>query len=158
MDIVLLILSAFLLLIGFVGCILPILPSVTISLAGLIVLHLTSAVDFSSNEFITFVVMVGIAILSGYVFPILFAKKLGGTKWGSRGSTIGMVVGLFFGPWGMVLGPIVGAFAGELLFNHDFSVALKAGFGSAVGFIFTTGISLAVASYFIYVYVNRVFF
>ncbi len=70
-----------------------------------------------------------------YVIPSVGTKKLGGSKYGVWGSTIGIIVGLFFGPLGIILGPAVGAFIGELIYQKQADVALKAALGSFVGFL-----------------------
>ena len=43
------------------------------------------------------------------------AKRFGATKWGAFGATIGTIVGLFYPFPGLLVGPLVGAIAGELL-------------------------------------------
>jgi hypothetical protein len=43
------------------------------------------------------------------------------------------VVGLFFGPPGLLVGPVVGAVAGELFKSGEMEHSLKAGLGALVG-------------------------
>jgi len=68
-----------------------------------------------------------------YVVPIWGTKRFGGSKYGTRGATIGLIIGIFLGPAGIIIGPFAGAFVGELLFKDDMKYALKAGFGSLLG-------------------------
>jgi len=82
--------------------------------------------------------------------PIWGTKKFGGSKYGARGATVGLIIGLFFGPPGIIIGPLVGAIVGELIFRDDFNYALKAGFGSLLGFL--TGIGLKLAASFVMTY------
>lgn len=50
---------------------------------------------------------------------------------GKLGCAVGTVAGIFvFPPWGILLGPFVGAFVGELLGGKASGDALKAGFGA----------------------------
>ena len=58
-----------------------------------------------------------------YFTPMLGSKYSGGSKWGNWGCIIGTLVGLLFLPWGIILGPFLGAVIGELLGNKEFSQA-----------------------------------
>ena len=60
-----------------------------------------------------------------------------------KGAVIGMGVGLFFGLPGLLLGPFVGAFIGELMSIGDLSQAARAGVGSWVGLILGVTLKLA---------------
>jgi len=60
-------------------------------------------------------------------------KKFGGSVWAIVGAVVGAVVGLFFGPPGLLIGPVIGAVAGELIKSGEFEHSLKAGFGALVG-------------------------
>ena len=82
-----------------------------------------------------------------YIVPVWGTKKFGGTKYGTRGATVGLIIGLFLGPPGIILGPFIGAVVGELIFKDDMKYALKAGFGSLLGFL--TGIGLKLAASFV---------
>ena len=77
-----------------------------------------------------------LVVLLEYLIPIYGTKRFGGTKYGMWGSTIGLLAGLWFGPLGIVIGPFVGAFVGEMLATQDSSTALRSAWGSFVGFLF----------------------
>jgi uncharacterized protein YqgC (DUF456 family) len=83
---------------------------------------------------------------------MLGTKQFGGTKSGMIGSTIGLVIGLLFlGPLGIVFGPFLGAFAGELSQNpKDKKMALKSALGSLIGFL--TGVFLKFSVSLVYVF------
>jgi uncharacterized protein len=137
MDILLLIGSVICLLIGLAGAVLP-LPGPPVSLIGLFMLHYSKYAQFDRKTLIFFVLLtVGMSIFDYYA-PIWGTKKFGGTKYGSWGSTIGLLLGLFFTPIGMFLGAFLGAFIGEILGKTEPKVALKAAIGSFIGLI--TGI------------------
>ncbi len=148
MDILLIILGIIALLVGLAGCILPMLPGPPVSYVGLLLLHLTSNVDFTWTELIVWLVIVIVVQLLDYVVPMLGTKKLGGSKWGNIGCGIGTIVGLFFLPWGIIVGPFVGAVLGELLGGCNKAQALKSGLGSLLGFLFGTVIKMVVCVYF----------
>ena len=75
---------------------------------------------------------------------------------GIWGCAIGMVVGLFFGPWGIVLGPFVGAIAGELSGGKQTQAAIKAGFGSFIGFLLGIVSKLVVGGFLLYYAIEAV--
>ena len=62
--------------------------------------------------------------------------KIGGSKAATWGSTIGLVIGLFLGPAGIIAGPFLGALTGELIHSGgDFGVSIKAAWGAFLGFL-----------------------
>lgn len=154
MDIFLIIVAGILIVVGFLGCILPVIPGVPLSYIGILLLHFTSKVQFSTQFLIIWAVIVIAVQVLDYFIPIWGTKHFGGTKWGTIGSAIGVVVGLFFGPWGIILGPFAGAVVGELLYGRKTGEALKAGFGSFVGFLTGTIAKLIVSGFLIYYYVE----
>ncbi len=154
MDILLIILSFLCLLIGFAGCILPVLPGAPLSYAGLLLLHFTDRVQFSTSQLLVWLVVVIVVQVLDYVVPLLGARYSGGSRWGTRGCLAGTIVGLFFMPWGIVLGPFLGAVAGELLGGRRTSEALRSGLGSLAGFLLGTVLKCAVCGYFIWVFVT----
>lgn len=138
LDIALVLIGVICMLIGILGSFLPVLPGPPISWLGLLLLHLTIAVP--NNWFflaVTFVIAIGVTVLD-YIIPAAGTKKFGGSKYGIWGSILGLLVAIIFpilGPLGIIVWPFVGALVGELLHNKDQNRALKAAFGSFIGFI-----------------------
>lgn len=153
MDILLIILGVICLITAILGTVLPILPGPPIAYVGMILFHLTGRIQFTPTQLIVWAVLVVLVQVLDYVIPMLGSKYAGGTKWGSWGCVIGTVVGLFFSPWGIVLGPFLGAVAGELLGDKDLKYALKSGLGSLLGFLFGTIVKLMLCGYFIWQFI-----
>ena len=155
MNTVLIIVGAICLLAGIAGCILPVIPGVPLAFAGLILLQFTDKVDFTWQFLVIWGVITIVVQVLDYFIPAWGTKKFGGSKWGVWGSTIGLFVGLFMGPMGIVVGPFLGAVLGELMYfnrhpqitdtqkpNSNFNKALRAGFGSFVGLLAGTLLKL----------------
>ena len=92
-------------------------------------------------------ILAGVITLLDYVAPVWFAKKSGGTKYGTWGTTIGLVAGMFLGIPGVILGPFLGAYIGELIAKTPSSKALKVAAMSFVAFMLTTGIKVVYGVY-----------
>ncbi len=145
MDIALLILGALLIMLGLAGSFLPIIPGPLTSWFGLLSLQYTSKID-QDWGFLGWTLAIALVIMIlDYIIPIWGTKAFGGTKAGAIGSTIGLIVGLFIPPFGIILGPFVGAFVGEVSKNPNRQVALKAAFGSFLGFLSGTVLKLIVS-------------
>ena len=148
--------------VGIIGSIVPGLPGPPISWVGLLVLFIWGGGTNASAEpmSLTFLLLwLGIVIVVSvldYVVPASFTKLTGGIKYGSWGAIAGLFLGLIFPPVGMIMGSLLGAFAGEVLFaGKDTSGSVKSAFGAFLGFLFGTGIKLitsAVMLFYIIVY------
>ena len=156
MDWFLAILGGLLMVVGLIGAVVPILPGPPISYIGLLLLHFTKWADFSSNFLIIMALVAAVVTAIDYFVPIWGTKKFGGSKAGVRGSTIGLIIGVFlFPPFGIIIGPFLGALIAELMLNSDdFNKALRSGIGSLVGFLMGTGLKLG-ASLLMTVYFVR---
>ena len=136
MDYFLIITGALFLFTGLAGCILPVLPGPPISYVGLLLLHFTERYEFTGRFLIVWAIITMAVVVLDYVIPVLGAKKYGASKAGIWGSIIGLVVGLFIlPPFGIILGPFVGAIAGEYMSGKQSNQAFRAGFGSFMGFM-----------------------
>jgi len=156
MDWFLAILGGLLMVVGLIGAVVPVLPGPPISYVGLLLLHFTKWADFSSNFLIVMAVVAVVVTAIDYFVPMWGTKKFGGSKAGVRGSTIGLIIGVFFfPPFGIIIGPFLGALIAELMLNSDdFNKALRSGLGSLVGFLMGTGLKLG-ASLLMTVYFVR---
>ncbi|HIW97982.1 MAG TPA: DUF456 domain-containing protein [Candidatus Tidjanibacter gallistercoris] len=145
MDIVLTIAAVLCCLVGIAGCFLPVLPGPPIAWFGLLLAHWTDGAHFSGSELALWAVAVGAVTLADYFLPAWITGRLGGSRQATRGAAIGTVAGLFFMPWGVVLGPFLGALAGELLHDRqDNAKAFRVAFGSFLAFALGTGLKLVV--------------
>ena len=134
MTIALSILAGLLLLIGFVGCVVPVLPGPIIGYCGLLVLIPTEKCP-STLVLVTMGLVVAAVTIADYVVPAIGAKKFNCSRWGTIGCFVGTIVGLFFVPIGILLGPFLGAFLGELIAMKPIGAALKGGVGAFLGFL-----------------------
>lgn len=129
-------LSALALIIGLIGCVAPIIPGPPIGYAGIILLQCTEKHPFSTAFMIVMALAVVAVTVLDYIIPALGTKKFGGSKYGSWGCLIGTFAGFFIlPPWGIILMPFIGAFIGEILYGSVSDQALKAAFGSLLGFL-----------------------
>lgn len=129
-------------IIGVAGAILPAMPGAPLSFIGLLLL-LPCGADISSTSLWASGVFLAVVSILDYVAPIWLTNLSGGSKEATRGSMIGLVVGLFaFPPIGLIIGPFIGAFIGEMMANSTTGKAFKVALMSFVGFVLTTGIKI----------------
>ena len=157
MDILLLSIGAILMVVGILGSFLPVLPGVPVSWLGLLLIFLTPSVPMDYWFLgITFFVAVLIYGLN-WIIPAMGTKRFGGSRSGMIGATIGLVVGLIAPiPFGVIIGPFVGAFIGEIINKSDRRSALKAAFGSFIGFLASSFMEFIVAFGFLILFVWKV--
>lgn len=156
-DYVLVIIGLLIMILGIIGCMVPVLPGPPLSFLGLLLLHFTRFGHFTTWTLIIFAgIAVAVSVLD-YLVPIWGTKKFGGSKYGTRGAAVGLVVGFFLGPVGIIIGPLIGAFIGEMIFKDDFYYAVKAGFGSLIGFLTGVGLKLAASFIMTFYFVRALF-
>ena len=110
MDTLLSILAVVCGLTGVAGCFLPVLPGPPVAYLGLLLVHWTDYAQFSGEYLALWAVLTGAVTLADYLLPAWITGRLGGSRQATRGAAIGTLAGLFFMPWGLVLGPFAGAF------------------------------------------------
>lgn len=156
LEVVAIVLGSVLVLLGLAGCILPVLPGPPLSFAGLFLLALAYQFvpPLTPTLLMVMAAVVTGAVLLDYIVPALGVKKYGASKWGVRGSFLGMLVGiLFFPPFGIFIGALVGAVAGEWLAIKQAGAALRAGWGVFVGTLVGVVLKLAASGVITYYFV-----
>lgn len=156
MGIFLIILAGLLLLIGIVGSILPVIPGVPVSWLGLLVFYLHPSISIN-YWFLGITLGVTILIYGLQIaIPAMGTKKYGGSKFGIIGTTVGLIVGIFIPiPLGIIICPFIGAFLGEIINKNDSKNALRAAYGSFIGFLASTFIECITAFTFFILFVYR---
>jgi len=158
MDIVLLLLGFILMLIGILGSFLPVLPGPPVSWVGLLLLILTRAVP---NDWWFLGITGAVALLvfaMDYLIPAIGARKFGGSRAGMIGTTVGLVIAIIFpifGFFGIIIWPFIGALVGEIINKADKKTALKAAFGSFIGFLTGTFLKFVVSIVFMGFFISK---
>ncbi|SDG64156.1 DUF456 domain-containing protein [Psychroflexus sediminis] len=141
-------------IVGIIGSFLPVLPGLPISWIGILLLYAVPEVEVSSSMlWITFAITFVIFILD-YIIPVFGVKKYGGSKYGMYGAGIGLVVGIFTPiPLSVLVFPFLGAYIAELYYSKKGSQqALRAAFGSFIGFLTSTFIEFMGALAFLIIF------
>lgn len=155
MDILLISIAGILMITGILGSIIPVLPGVPVSWLGLLVLHFTAIPISYTFLVITLIISIIILVLQ-YSIPAYGTKRYGGSKRGMAGAFIGMFVGLIAPiPFGVLIGPFIGAFLGELLNKSNSKTALRAAYGSFIGFLASTFIEFLVTVIFFGIFLYK---
>ncbi len=153
-QILLWLLAALLIVLGFAGLILPVVPGIPLVFAGLVLL--AWAENFAYVGWMT-LTLLGLLTLVSYGIDFL-ASALGAKKFGASpravvGAALGALAGLFFGLVGILLGPFVGAVLGEFSRQSSVRAAAHAGVGATLGLLFGALLKIALAFAMIGVFV-----
>ncbi len=159
MEVFLYIIALLLALLGVIGAFLPILPGPLLSIAALVVGFFCYDGLLTQTQLLIWVGATAVIMVLDVLLPIIMAKRVGGSKSGIWGATIGMVVGLVaFPPYGILIGPFVGAVMGEMMSNKDdVGRALKVGFGTFVAFIFGTWLKFVSAMWILWILILAIY-
>jgi hypothetical protein len=166
MDILLITGALALLLLGIIGCVLPVLPGPPIGFLGILLASFSSLMDFSTEALLIYAFLAILVTVLDYIVPVWGTKKMGGSKYGTWGSTIGLilavivlpVLGITIGPFGLfgiILGPFLGAFVGELISGKKSEEAGRAALGAFLGFVTGVLMKLMVSGFYIIIFLVK---
>ena len=133
--------------IGLVGAVLPIFPGPTVILAAAI-LHRIMLGPAKSIGWRSLAVLVALTLASyalDFAASWYGARRFGASRWGLVGVVAGGIICLFFVLPGLLLGPIIGAVACEILGGQRLVAAGRAGWGALLGNLVGTFAKLLIA-------------
>jgi len=129
---------------GLAGMVLPAIPGPVLLFAGFVVGAWAEDFRYIGAETLAVLgVLAVLAYIADFAASSFGASRYGASRRAVVGAAIGAVVGLFFGPIGILLGPFAGAVLGELLAQKSLRDAGRAGFGATLGMIIGTAVKLA---------------
>ncbi len=149
------ILCSVLMVVGLLGVVLPVLPGIPLAWLGLFIYALGTGFErISIATVVVFFILMILTLVLDFVAPMLGARKYRASKFGVFGAFLGFTVGIFvLGFWGIILGPFIGAFLGELIAGRKPRQALGSALGAFLGFVagtlFKIIIILIMAGFFI---------
>jgi len=153
MDIIIICVVAFIILLGIIGCFVPIMPGPPISYGALLLFHFSTSYSIKENIlWLMAFIVIAVTVFDLWV-QIYGVKKFGGTKKAVNGSIIGLIIGIFFlPPFGIIIGPFLGAFIGARMEeDSDVNKSIKIALGALAGFMVGTMLKLSVSLYIIYI-------
>ena len=151
------ILAVILGVLGIVGSIVPALPGPPLSWIGLLMMFIRHQIyGFGDDVSLTaLLVWLGVTIfvtVLDYLVPGWMTKLTGGSRYAGWGATIGLLIGMFVPPVGIVLGALAGAFIAEAAFaGSDFWTSLKSSAGAFLGFLLGTGLKLVASGIMLWI-------
>lgn len=151
--------AAFLLfLIGLVGTLLPVMPGATVIWSGMLVYGVITGFEAFGWTFLLGQALIALAVLGiDYLLTAMGSKYFGGSRaalWGAAG---GLLVGVFFFPVGLLVGPFLGAALADLIAKKNSNQAIKSGLGASIGFWTALPLKLIMEIVMITWFIFRVF-
>lgn len=149
-----------LMLAGVAGIVIPVLPSVGLIWAGLLVAGLASNWTLVTiPQLLAWGVVCGVAAIGSFWGGSLAARASGGKRWAMVGALVGAVVGFFMGgPVGLFIGAGAGAFAGAWWSERKTQQAIKvAGLtmvGTLLGAALQAAVTLSALGWFVWRVLN----
>jgi len=138
--------ASVLVIVGLLGTVLPVLPGTLLVFAGLLLAAWAdqfARVGWVGLSIIG--VLAALALAADFISSVLGAKRVGASPQALVGATAGGIVGILFGIPGMILGPFVGAVAGELLARGRLAQAGKVGIGTWLGLLAAAVLKVVIA-------------
>lgn len=142
--------------VAIAGSVLPLLPGPPVAYIGLLLQQLRAEKPFTTHFLIFWFAIVVVALLLDYLIPIWGTKKFGGTRYGVWGCTLGFIAAFWLGPWGVIIGPLLGAFIGEMIAQNNSTAAMRAALGSFVGFLLGSFLKLVVCFFMLYYVISSI--
>jgi uncharacterized protein YqgC (DUF456 family) len=148
MEYLLLILSLIFIILGYVGSFVPGLSGPPLAWVAILLIYFINNIQLPLWVLVVTGVIAGLSLILEWIIPAYGTKIFKGSKYGIRGSYIGMIIGIIAPiPFGFLIGPFVGAYVGELYMDPtDQSRALKAAFGTFIGFLLAILMNFALVS------------
>lgn len=135
MDIVWLIVSFVISLVGLAGTVIPGIPGVPLIFIGQFIYAWATGFEVIGLAFLLFMlVLTAFGTLVDFAAGPMLARRSGASRLGAIGALVGGIVGIItFGPVGLFAGPLLGAIIGELASGQSFLKANKLGWLAFLG-------------------------
>jgi uncharacterized protein len=146
LNTVALLLAVILFILGMVGTILPLLPGVILIYTGMVLYGiLTGFAGLDTMFFILQGMAVVLVFSLDYLATAAGTRRYGGSSHAAWGAALGTLLGLLLlGPFGIIIGPFLGAVTVEIIRGKNTEQAVKIGFGTLIGLVGGTVLKLGI--------------
>ncbi|WP_100407362.1 DUF456 domain-containing protein [Bacillus solitudinis] len=145
---------------SFIGLLYPIIPSVVMIWAGVLLYHFLVFSDaLTWWTWGTLLMLTIVLFVVDYIANLYFVKRYGASKWGMRAATIGLIIGSFIlPPFGILLVPFALVLITELIQRNSIPDSLKVAFGTFIAFLSSTFAKAVIQLTIILVFVIDIIF
>ncbi len=160
LDIILWIIIIACFFLSFVGLVYPIIPSVLVIWLGVVIYHFGINPDELSWISWTMLVLLTIFLfVADYLANLHFVDKAGGSKWGMRAATAGLIIGSFvYPPFGIIIVPFALVLIAEMMQKKTFQESIKVAVATLIAFLSGTLAKAVVQLIMIVVFILDVIF
>jgi len=158
-QMILYVLAAGLILLGFAGTFLPALPGLPLMFIGMLVAAWADQfVQVGGWTIAILALLTAISVAVDVAATALGARRIGASPLAMLGATVGTLLGgIVFSIPGLILGPFIGAMAGEFIQGREWRHASRVGFGTWIGLAIGTALKIALAFAMLGVFVFALF-
>mgnify|MGYP000851204015 CR=1 FL=1 len=141
-----LVLAIILFIAGLVGTVAPLLPGAILIYIGMLLYgFMTKFATLNIYFYLIQALALALTFIIDNVASAAGAKRFGGSSQAAWGALIGTIIGVFFGPIGIIVCSFLGAVAAEIIFKRvELRQAIRSGFGTIIGILGGTVLKLFV--------------
>ena len=140
------VLVGLLFLAGLAGALLPVVPGPLLILVGAFIY--AAATEFTvvaAGRLGILALLAALGYLLSHFAGALGARRYGGSRWAVLGAIVGAFVGIVMGPFGLLIGPALGAVIFELLATGEMDKSVRSGLGALLGIVMGAIAHLSIA-------------
>ncbi|MTI47005.1 MAG: DUF456 domain-containing protein [Firmicutes bacterium] len=160
MEIILIIVSLVIMLIGFIGVFLPAIPGTgLIFITALVYGIITKFSEITVTIIVILGILTVVSLVFDYIASLITTKKAGASRFGLAGALIGGITGfIIFSLVGFLIGQFLGAIIGELIKRTDTKKSIKIGLATFVGYILGVVANSTIAASMIVIFILKIIF
>jgi len=140
----------FIILVGLVGVVFPIVPSIPLIWFGIVLFGVATNFAIIDSSFLLMISILGlVVVMLDFVGYLWGGKQFRASMWSVVGAVVAGLIGSFFGPlYGLVVGPLLGAIVSQLIIGRDLVFSVETHHYIIIGYMggtiikFTVGIAM----------------
>ncbi|HEX5429569.1 MAG TPA: DUF456 domain-containing protein [Patescibacteria group bacterium] len=159
MNIAIDLIAAVLIIFGTIGSVLPFLPGLPLAWLGLLVYAwYWDFARIGALGLLVFAILIILSLVVDVAAPAIAARGHRASRYGLVGASLGGILGvIFLGPIGVLFGPFVGSFVGEVMHAKTTKQALRVAWASLGGLIISSGFKLIIGFSMLVYFVIKLF-
>ncbi|NPV89270.1 MAG: DUF456 domain-containing protein [Firmicutes bacterium] len=144
--------------IGLLGTLFPLLPGIPLIFLAMLGFDWANGFTILGPYFLlAMFLLTALSVAADYFSGVIGAHKYGASSPGKVGALLGGILGLFFLPLGIIVGPLLGVFIGEMIAGRTPEQAVRGGFGVLIGIVAGTVARVVIGLIMVSAFMLRLF-